>query len=508
MRLDIKWTAVFLFVVTFLVYFKAIYFPFAPIDDTAYVINNKHVISGLSLTNIKWAFTKIYVSNWHPVTWLSLMVDSQLLGINSLGYHLTNILLHAINTALLFIMLSTMTSSKLRSAFVAACFALHPLHVESVVWVTERKDVLSGLFCILTILLFSKYVLQNKREYYILSLLSFVLGLMSKPMLVTLPLILLLMDYWPLVRYKQGGNQYNLFVKFISEKIPFIVFSFFSGVVTCFAQRGAITDSNILPIGIRLGNAIASYGNYICKLLWPVNLTFFYPLQVTISHWAVIILSMILLVLSALSIWMRRDYPYIFVGWFWFVITLLPVIGIIQVGVQSMADRYTYIPLIGLFIGATWGFPTIMKCGSLNHYILTIVASAIIVVSAALSWRQIDYWRDDISLASHAILVTSGNYLAHLVLANAYNKEGIIDAEIQEWKEVLKIKPAFLDAHSNLGIAFLRKGDFDSAIKEFQWVTARDPNNSEAHYYLGNALLARNMTARNALSSKGSPARP
>lgn len=490
-----------LIVITSAVYWQVGDHEFLNLDDYAYITENPHVSTGITGPNIVWAFTSAHASNWHPITWLSHMTDVQLYGMNPRGHHLTNVVIHAFSAALLFLLLFRLTSSLWQCVFVAALFAIHPLHVESVAWVAERKDVLSAFFGFLTILFYAEYAARRKPTLYLLSLSSFVLGLMSKPMLVTLPAILLLLDFWPLNRgsikeqeqmqgQRQLSDNASALTALLKEKIPFFACSLFSAAITIYAQHkgGAISSLNAVPFGLRIENALMAYVEYITNTFWPHDLAVLYLLPSSIPVWQDICSLLILLIVSAATIWGRRRHPYLAVGWFWFLITLLPVIGLIQVGYQSMADRYTYIPLIGLFVMAAWGVPALIKELQYRQVILALLAGAVIIASTALTRQQLGYWRDNVSLFRHTLHVTSGNYIARYYLGLALANKGDLSAAIKEYQEVLAINPSYFEAHNNLGGVLANKGDLDAAIKAFQAALTINPNYFEAHNNLGGVL--------------------
>ena len=359
-------------------------------DDEEYVVNNTHVTSGLTLENVRWAFTSFYAANWHPLTWLSHMVDCQLSGLNPFGHHLTSVLLHSINTMLVFLLLRRLTGLPWRSFMVAALFGWHPLHVESVAWVAERKDVLGAFFGLLALIFYARYAgqaeVKNQKSAseiwlfdprlpadYWLSFFFFALGLMSKPMLVTWPFVLLLLDYWPLARFRPG----HLW-RLVAEKIPFFALAAAASVVTFLAQGqgDALVSVQALPIGIRIGNAIVSCCSYLEKLLWPVNMSVFYPFPELLLIWKVLLAGIMFFGISALLFVQRRKYPFLLMGWLWYCGTLVPVIGLVQVGSQSMADRYSYIPSLGLFILAVWGACELTRCLRFHEGIEYIVPLA------------------------------------------------------------------------------------------------------------------------------------
>jgi protein O-mannosyl-transferase len=467
---------------------------FVSYDDVPYVTNNSHVKDGLTVKNMVWAFTDVYEANWHPITWISHMADVQLYDMHPRGHHLTNVAIHTVSTLLLLLLLLRLTGALWQSSFVAALFALHPLHVESVAWVAERKDVLSAFFCFLTLLLYSAFVADRKPTRYVLALFSFALGLMSKPMLVTLPVILLLLDYWPLDRCRLGegpgrpGDRGTPPTTLLKEKIPFFACSLISGIATIHAQRQAMSDLNLMPLVERWENALIAYAKYLIKAVWPTDLAVLYPLPLSFPLWQAVGSLLLLLLISAAVIWRGRRYPYLPVGWFWFLITLLPVIGLVQVGSQSMADRYTYIPLIGLFIMTAWGIPELTKRLPYRSVILAVAAGAAIVVCAALTWQQLGYWRDSISLYRHTLEVTTNNAYIHYNLGQALAEKGYIDAAVRELEESLRINPSDAEAYIILGNVLNKKDDVDGAMLRYRQAVSVSPNNSKAHSNLGIAL--------------------
>jgi tetratricopeptide (TPR) repeat protein len=487
-----------LIVIILAVYMQVGNYEFTNFDDPEYVTENPHVSSGITGKNIIWAFTFVEENNWHPITWLSHMADVELYGMNPRGHHLTNVIIHTVSSLLLLFLLLRFTGSLWQSSFVAFLFALHPLHVESVAWVAERKDVLSAFFWFLTLFLYSEYASKRKLTLYMLSLLTFVLGLMSKPMLVTLPIVMLLMDFWPLDRYRHEeqvqGQQRSVigfsFTALVKKKIPFFACSLLSAVITIYAQNkgGAIKSFDMIPFLLRVENALIAYVKYIFKTFWPQDLAVLYPFPFSIPLWEVIGSLLLLLLVSVATFRVRHRHPYLLVGWFWFLVTLLPVIGLIQVGLQSMADRYTYIPLTGLFIMAAWGVPNLTKGLQHREGILSLLAGGVIITSASLTWQQLGYWRDGISLFRHALQCTAGNYAAHNQLGNVIASKGDLDAAIKEYQEALRLDPNFSGAHYNLGRALASEGNLDAAIKEYQEALRLDPNFSGAHNNLGVAL--------------------
>lgn len=465
---------------------------FLNLDDNAYVTDNPHIAGGMTGENIVRAFTAVDRSNWHPLTWLSHLADVQLYGMNPRGHHLTSVAIHTLSALILFILLVRLTDRLWQSLFVAALFALHPLHVESVAWIAERKDVLSAFFWFLTLLAYSEYAAKQKPVLYILALLSFVLGLMSKPMLVTLPLIMLLLDFWPLDRYRLEAGQgahtsFSRIATLIKEKIPFFICSVLSCFITIYAQHkgGAIAGLAAVPFQLRCENALTAYLKYLGKTIWPVDLAIYYPISLSIPLWQVIGSFSILLMISVAAIRSRSGHPYFAVGWFWFMVTLVPVIGLIQVGGQSMADRYSYIPLTGLFIIAAWGVPTLAGNIPYRHVILALLTGIVIITSTALTWKQLGYWRNNISLYQHTLEITTGNYLIHNNLGIALQNEGQLDAAIREYQKALRIFPNYPNAHYNLGMVFQNKGYLDAAISEYRMALWLTPYDVDAHINLG-----------------------
>lgn len=487
--------------ITAAIYARAAFFPFCILDDSEYVSQNAHVMAGLSVDSIQWAFTTFHSNNWHPVTWLSLMLDSQIFGLNPIGYHVTNIVFHVVNTALIFILFSSMTGALWRSAFVAALFALHPLHVESVAWIAERKDVLSTFFWIVTLLFYTAYVKRGRLGNYALALTAFALGLMAKPMLVTIPVVLLLLDFWPFHRIglplftkavsSEAGNVHFMNSgKLVVEKLPFMALSILSSLVTLYAQSGsnAISSLTNLSVADRLGNALLSYAVYIRKMLLPFDLAVFYPLTL-VDLWKACFAFFLLAGALFLVFRKTRDYPYLTVGALWYFITLLPVIGLVQVGEQSMADRYTYIPLIGLFVMASWGAVDVAaRYPRLRNAIITAGMAAVFYFAVAAG-IQLSYWKDNIALFSHVIDVTRENFKAHYCLGMAYTGGGRPDLAVREFQEALKINPDEPYSRRSLAISLQMTGKIEEAIAEYNKSLEKYPDDFLCHNDLGMALL-------------------
>jgi tetratricopeptide (TPR) repeat protein len=495
---------ILLTLLVFLVYLRALAGDFVRYDDQVYVTENVHVQRGLTWENVKWAFCTPTAPYWHPVTWLSHMSDCELFGLKAWGHHLTNLLLHTANTFLVFLVLRRMTGAFWRSLLVAGLFGLHPMHVESVAWVAERKDVLSTLFWLLTLIAYTRYVTSGKWQvtrtasflsrvtchvspYYILALLLFACGLMSKPMVVTLPFVLLLLDYWPLNRF---GN--NRVWPLVREKLPFFLLAAASSVVTFVVQRstGTVVTTTGLPIGARLENALVSYAGYLGKLLFPANLAVIYPLRYPF-HWPLgdlISAGLLLLGISVVVITMRRRQPWLLVGWLWFVGTLVPVIGLVQVGLQAMADRFSYVPSIGLFISLSWGAWALTKTWRYQVVAVSGAATVVMALCAGLAWRQAGYWKNTGTLFQHAIDVTENNFIACSNLGDYELVQGHCDEAINLYRETIRLMPSYDLAYAPLGVALCKTGRLAEGIQELQLAVKLEPDSAQVHADLADAL--------------------
>jgi hypothetical protein len=476
-------------------------------DDPLYVMNNPYVQGGMSWDSVRWAFSATHATNWHPLTWLSLMLDCQLYGLDPRGYHFSNLAFHIANTLLLFLLLNRMTGATWRSAFVAALFAMHPLHVESVAWVAERKDVLSAFFWFLTMLLYAGYAARPGFARYLLVVLSFAAGLMAKPMLVTLPFVLLLMDYWPLGRWgKEAPTDFNgmgaaegkrmLPSRFIVlEKVPLFVLAVFSSVITFYAQKGggAVSSLHQLPFTTRFANALVSFINYIVKMVWPRDLSIIYPLDPGMPVWQAAPAVIVLAVVTVLSVRAARRRPYLIVGWLWYLGTLVPVIGLIQVGEQAMADRYTYIPLVGLFVMIVWGISELAAVRRSRQLVAAVAVCSVLAVLAICTRRQLGYWRDSYTLFSHASSVTRDNYTAHKQLGKAFAGDNRADEAVEEFQTATRIRPGFAEAHNNLALAYGIKGWYDKAFEELLIAERLTPADATVHFNLGVAYRRKGM---------------
>ncbi len=481
-------------------------YAFVDFDDSEYVYENPQVRAGLTLAGISWAFTTTYAANWHPLTWLSHMADVQMFGLEAGWHHQMNVLIHAANSVLLFLVLMWMTGAAWRSALVAALFAIHPLHVESVAWVAERKDVLSTFFWLLTMGMYAGYVRRPGAWRYLGVMLSFALGLLSKPMLVTLPFVLLLLDYWPLGRLTSDDPSvgtsallaWDRISGLVIEKVPILLLAVGSSIVTYLAQasKAATATLEFFPFRERIFNALVSYVRYLAKTIWPTSLAAFYPHPSSIGDqipiWQAIAADGILALLTLLALLCGGKYQYLTVGWLWYVGTLVPVIGIIQVGSQAMADRYTYVPLIGIFIAVAWGVPELLGHWRYRRVVLSVLGTAVILGLSVATWAQTAHWRNNASLYTHAIAVTAKNWLAWNNLGNDQLNYGHFRQAITSFQEAQHIKPGYADAWYNAGVAFGHLQDYPRAIASYQESLRLDPTNADgwvnrglAHQALG-----------------------
>lgn len=490
----------FLFLLTLVVYSQAVHFVFLNYDDPQYVTHNPQVTSGLNWQSVRWAFTTTHAANWHPLTWLSHMMDVDLYGLQPYGHHLSSIILHAVNGVLLFLLLNRLTDTLWQSAFAAALFLLHPLRVESVAWVAERKDLLSTLFGLLTLLAYFRYVICPSVRRYLLIVALFALSLMAKPMLVTLPFVMLLLDYWPLNRTgatASPGSPHSVTWLLLSvEKLPLIALALASSLMTIIAQHGGSAIAslhNISPLQ-RIGNAVLSYVRYLASSLYPVDLAVFYPFR-SMSPWKTGLAFLFLMTSIAVAISLARRLPWLITGWFWFLGTLVPVIGLIQVGLQAMADRYTYFPMIGIAIITAWGADTLTLRFPFRQLLLTTAASLLLGILSALTWQQLAYWRNSYTLFSHAIRVTDNNFIALGCFGlTLHDQERYADA-IRFYRLSLSIHPNQAPISHNLGLALRDVGDYDAAISEFRKAIMIKPNRIDSHYELALLLAARNDRA-------------
>jgi tetratricopeptide (TPR) repeat protein len=466
-------------------------FDFVNYDDPSYVYQNTRITSGIDFANVAWAFTHVHSENWHPLTTITHMLDCQLHGLNAGWHHFTNVLLHCLAVVLLFVALERMTGALWRSAFVAAVFAVHPLHVESVAWIAERKDVLSALFFMLTLLAYLHYTRTPSIGRYLTVAIVFALGLMSKPMLVTLPFVLLLLDYWPLARFDahrpKTGHQ---LVRLILEKMPLIALSAVSSLITFLAQRGAIGWTEQLPMSERIINAVVAYVVYIRQMFWPTELAVFYPHpENRLTIWEVGLALIILVGVTAAAFVLRKKAPYFVTGWLWYLGMLVPVIGLLQVGWQGHADRYTYLPQIGLYIAVAWAVTDLTRSWRFQRIALGTAAVLLIGALSCCAWVQTSYWRNSETLFTHALAVTSNNDVALNNLGIIFLDKGELDEAISKLQAAIDLRPENAPAHDNLAKALLRKGQVAEAMVHYHKFLELDPANVEARNTLGTALI-------------------
>ena len=485
------WMCVLLIAVDLAVYAPVWRHEFTDYDDPVYITQNPQVSGGLTWRGVVWAFTTTHAANWHPLTWLSHMLDVELYGVSPGPHLLTSVVLHVASTLLLFGALQRMTGQAGRSAVVAALFGVHPLHVESVAWAAERKDALSTLCWMLTLWAYVAYVRRPQLGRYLGVGALFALGLLAKPMLVTLPFVLLLLDFWPLRRLSPGtGSGATLGV--VTEKLPLLALSVASSLMTFVAQArgGAVGELEAFPFGQRIANAMVSYVVYIGKTVWPTSLAAFYPLRDLPPLWT-IAGALALIGASVAVIRAARRAPYLPVGWFWYLGTLTPVIGLVQVGSQRMADRYTYVPLIGLFIVLAWGIPDLLARWSYRRIALPVAAGLAIVTCALIAGRQVQFWKNSEALWTHALQVTTDNHIAHNKLGDVRAAQGRLDAAVTHYTEALRISPGFMEVHNNLGVVLARLGRADEALTHYTEALRSAPSSVDAHNNLGNILTAR-----------------
>ncbi len=469
-------------------------YPFIHYDDGLYVLENTRIQEGFTPEALRWLWQDVHTGHWHPLTWLSHMLDWQLFGNNAGGHHWTNVLFHLANTLLLFLVLEYLTGARAKSLCCAALFALHPLNVESVAWVAERKNVLSTFFWIATMGAYGYYVRRPGFFRYAGVFILFALGLMAKPMLVTLPLILLLLDYWPLKRWPRAAS--GLGPKkdwpfLLAEKFPLLLLSVLSSLMTVQAARdgGALRSLTVFPLGMRLENALVAPVRYLEKLVLPRELAVFYPFASGYDWWqpagAALLLGGITLLLFKLA----SRYPYAIVGWLWFLVTLLPVLGIVQVGYQAMADRYAYVPAIGLFLLLAWGVPDLAATLKYRRQLLATATALVLILLTGATLLQVSYWQGSLPLFCHALQVTEKNHIAHLALGTFLLGRGSSAEAAVHFAEALRIKPDLAEAHNNLGIVFLERGDMAGAMARFAEAIRIDKTFAKAYNNMGIALL-------------------
>jgi Flp pilus assembly protein TadD len=489
--------AVALAAVTLAVYGQVATHQFISLDDDLYIRDNPMVNAGWSLKGIAWAFTTFHAANWHPLTWLSHMTDSQLFGLNAGGHLLVNALIHVLNTLLLFVFLKRVTGARWRSAIVAGLFALHPLHVESVAWAAERKDTLAAFFGLMSLLAYARYVEAPSRKRYAMVAVALALGLMAKPMLVTWPFVLLLLDYWPLCRFEwrptQGIRGFaKAFLPLIGEKVPLFCLVAASMIVTYVAQSrgGAVQGLVNAPISWRVSNAVVAYAKYLLLTFWPTGLGVYYPFSPGgVPAWQVAGALVLLAAITAIAVREAGRRAYLIVGWLWFLGTLVPVIGLVQVGGQAMADRYHYIPSIGLFLAMVFGFADFAVAKRVRRIAIPAAGATVLLVLGTLTFLQVGRWRDSVTLFEHTLSVTSDNLVIHYNLGHVLGKQGRYEEAVPHFAEALRIKPDFFDALFNMGITLSEQGKAAEAIGFYNQALGLKLDSARAHMQLGLALV-------------------
>jgi tetratricopeptide (TPR) repeat protein len=496
---------VFLALAVWAIFSQTLRFSFVYFDDNEYVFDNPHITQGLNLKGILWAFTHVHSHNWHPLTTLTHMFDCQVYGLQPWGPHLENVLLHGMVAILLFVALRQMTGALWRSAFVAAVFAVHPLHVESVAWISERKDVLSALFFMLTLMAYGRYVRIRESgtgsnlsflrfPAYWVALLLFALGLMCKPMLVTLPFVLLLLDWWPLQRFTLGNTR-PVIARLVWEKIPFLLLSAASCPVTIWAQKDIVRSLEQISFPFRVGNALVSYAAYVEQMIYPAGLAVLYPYPENLAPWKVGVSILFLLLVSTGVVVAARKHPFLPVGWLWYLGMLVPVIGFMQVGNQARADRYTYLPQIGLYIMVSWGVVDLARSWRYGRAVLGAGAAAIVATLMVLAHVQTSYWKNGVSLMTHAIACTSNNYLAHDNLGAVLATQGKMVEAVEHIKQAIRFRPTYAQAHYNLANALDTQGKSAEAIEQYEQAIQLRPDYADAYNNLGDVLASQGKTA-------------
>jgi len=491
-------------VITLAIYWQVQEFKFVYYDDNEYVTEKAHVMAGFTRQGVQWAVCATESGFWHPLTWLSLMLDRELFNYNAGGFHWTNVIIHILNTLFLFFILKAATAAPLRSAFVALLFAIHPLHVESVAWVSQRKDLLSTFFGFLCLFAYLKYAGFPTWRRYLFVLVFFILSLMSKPMIVTFPVVMLLMDYWPLKRmasfhsgspeeHKSDGQSFEPrpFKTLFIEKLPFFLLSAAASVLVIFTEKkvGALTSLENLTIAERCGNAVVSYAKYIVMMFWPTDLAFIYPHPVTQPIILIVGAATFILAVTAAIVLSHPRRPYLLFGWCWYLVILFPVIGLIQVGPHALADRYTYVSLIGLFLALVWGvFEFSAKWRYRSAWLWGIGLATVICLSLT-AWVQAGYWRNSVTLFEHALKATKGNYIAMNNLGFVYLSNGEIDKGISRFKEAIKVKPKYAPLYHNMGIGLYFKGQYEESIAYLTKAQKMSFRNDENFRYLGDAYI-------------------
>lgn len=493
----VYWVSLFILISILAVYGQLHDYQFITLDDPTYVKENSHIREGLTLNGMYWSLTSVYSSNWHPLTWLSHMIDIELYGMDAGRHHMSNIIFHIINSLLLLLTLIRFTGNLWRSSVVAALFALHPINMEVVAWVSQRKTLLCFFFWLLALLSYHSYVQLPGRGRYLSVLLFFILGIVSKQAIVVFPFALMLLDYWPLGRYQihkhepdsaMGGS--GIFRALVKEKIPFFVIAFAGSMLTYFAQKsgGAVSTFDILPLNARIANALLSFSTYLSKAFWPHNLAILYPFPDSIPIWRVGVSTILLGFITYCAVRTARRHPYFIVGWLWYLLILLPVIGIVQIGIQAMADRYAYVSLVGIFIVLTWGLSEVSQAWDHRKLKLTALAITSLLVLMASAYKQAQTWRNSVTVFKQALSVSTDNYLAYNNMGFAFSSQNRMDDAIKYYAVALKLKPDYADARFNLGVALFTKGKYGEAADQFTRALRMNPYNTKSLNNLGAAL--------------------
>jgi len=463
-NIDIIAALIFLSLLIVVLYWRVHGYDFVSLDDS-FIYANPHLMNGLSIKNIFWAFSNYTTTLWIPATWISFFLDYEIYGMNPGGYHVTNVILHICNTLIIFVILYQITQKRWQSFFVAALFSCHPIHVESIAWITERKDVLSTFFLMLFLYTYIQYTKKENFVRYLAALFFFILGLMSKPMLVTVPIVLILLDYWPLGRFGKA-NRLRLFL----EKLPFLSFSLMVSAITIFFQTktGALVSFDSISIINRIENAVSSYIDYLVKLFLPINLAVVYPYEQYFSFWEVFIKFVIFVIITTLFFRLHKKHPYLIVGWLWYVISLVPVIGIFQSGAQSHADRFVYIPFIGIYIILSWGTPHFLQILKTPRVISTIVFFLILPILSTMTWFQIAYWKNSNTLYAHTLSVTENNWLIHTNYGKILEEQGKEKDANVHFEEAMNIDPESSVHHLNFANNLYRLGKIGEAEEHYK----------------------------------------
>jgi protein O-mannosyl-transferase len=490
-RFLILYLCVGLALVTSVVFLPALRNNFVNFDDNTYVYENPKVVAGLTLSGVTWAFSHFHANNWHPLTWLSHMLDCQLYRLNAGGHHFTSLFLHVVVAILLFIVLQKMTAAVWRAAFVAAVFAIHPLRVESVAWISERKDILAGLFFMLTLAAYVNHARAPSVGRFLMVVLLYALGLMCKPMLVSLPLVLLLIDYWPLRRFTDPSLAGRLFI----EKLPLLGLAALSCLVTLLAQRSTTASIDQIPLAWRAENAAVACMTYIVQMVWPIHLAPFYPYPADqLPAWQIALAAIAIIGISIVAVLCRKERPYVFTGWFWYLVMLVPVIGMVQVGPQAHADRYTYLPQIGLYVLVSWNVADLIAWRRGGRRLLTAAAAIVLVSLIWIARAQVRYWHDSETLWKHSLAVTEDNDFPHYGLGEVYFAMGDVNKAIAEFRSALYLRPESPYAHNDLGFVLTKTGQLDEAVDHLKTAIRILPDHPTAHYNLGNALVQKGQT--------------